>query len=560
MGLKTSGRKGVTGFRAAALLLALCVLLLPSCSRNRNGSASAELFLAPIPDAGAPGGATRALVSRVDFLVAQSPDKLPAELADDTIGPRVLAPTLDGKLLVSDSRSGGVFSVDVEGNDLDDPDCVHTLSDRNLDDKADCERVQLRFSGDGLSATLSTTGAQLAANVPAILLRNGWILAYERTTESIVAFREVEPQEVPDPNGGTRSLSYRTSNNPQNLNFGSGNGYVVSEVVRAKELRERAGGVTVARFYEIEPNKVLLFLTAVGAIHLIDLSEETVNEDWDLENDLPNDEDVLPTPKLVGEIQLFQRIVADQIIQEPFLPFSEIATKTGDVAVNVIDFPPTLIPTDGAALLFDRATSTFLRVATIRGRDELGNETDDVVASAVDVAVRGADVFVLMESFLAGGAIQEFNMASSFLNPAGDSTEILIMEETTNNIIAYDYLAPLGENIRIFVSQSNLVDPRSSGPEGGVASNDPQLLFATRDVLDNRLAFDSAGDQLLSINYESTLLVVVLSTIDLLRATGENIADLQFVQPLANDVARIFDAESAKLLDLRIDYARLEVD
>ncbi len=69
----------------------------------------------------------------------------------------------------------------------------------------------------------------------------------------------------------------------ENLNFGQGNGLVLSEVIRGERLRDAVGVNVITRMFEIEPNKVLLFFgQTLPVIHLLEISEARELRDWDL--------------------------------------------------------------------------------------------------------------------------------------------------------------------------------------------------------------------------------------------------------------------------------------
>jgi len=529
-------------------------------SSSTSRKVSSSLFLAPVPDNNNVGGSTNTLVTQDDFLQANSPDALPADLADETIEAAVLENLSPFEILIRDTRSNTVFGLDI-GPDFDDPECSHTLNDANGDGEPDCERVIMHYNQDGLAEALRSSQAILSPEVKPIRLANGWILAFEVTTRSIVAFRRIEPQLVAVPGGGELEIPYRSSRTSLSRNFGQGNGLLVSEVLTVDDLEDATGSEAVARFYEIEPNKVMLFFNGLGAIHLLEVTEEEELLDYNLELEDPQERDVFPTPLLKGSVKLFPRLTLDGPLNDaPFLTYQEIAVFTGDANLDLNDFDPVTIPSDQSALLFDANSFTFVRVLAARnGFDPgTGQPSDEITGAIVNPAVTAANLLAV----IGGLPSDEMRMGDRFFNPDSGATELLVMEEETNNVIAYDYNAPISDNVGVFVEQAAIVAPRAqdgSTSTGLTTSAEPELIFSRDDVQDNRLAFDGGLGRLLSVSLSSSLLVVVLSRADLIAATGQSVADLTLVQPLNDNQVRAFDAFSASLLDIRLLYRALPV-
>ena len=549
MGLKQ--RSACCRWGGAILVATIGLSVLDGCA-DSSDSVSATLFLAPVTDSSKPQGGVRTLVEKLDFLTAAEPDTLPAELLGGTADLQTIARVAPERVLLFETREGSVFSVNYGGDEFDDPDCVQSLSDNDLDGVADCERVKLHYTREGLSEAVRTQQAAIPDDVQPIQLQNGWVIAFETTTRSIIGFREEPPQDIPLAGGGSVTIPYRTSGNPENLNFGSGNGVVVTDVVSDVELRQKTGGVAVSGFVEIERNKVLVLFDALAAIHLLELEEFVEDEDWDLENDFDDARDVISTRKLTGTIKLFQRVVGGEVFLDPFLGYAGISAVTQSVEVNVREFPPPLLP-DGSALYFDRATNNFLAVSAVRSGDVI-----------VDGSVRLAASRANLQQILVGqdvlGPGDGLLMSASYSDSAGRSSDLLIMEEVSNQIIAYDPEEAVGSNLELFVPQADIVDPRTvdgGGDQPGIT--DPQLRFAFSDVDDNRLAFDLARDQVVGISYSAGSSVVTLGTLNLLAATGESIADLSFIAPLDFTTVRAFDRPSARLLDIKLRYEPLPV-
>jgi hypothetical protein len=548
----------------------VCLLLGPAipvgCSdSSKGGKVSSSMFLAPVGDTeAADGGATKTLATQTDFLRALDPTAAPGDLDDETTDSSVISPLDEEEILINERRSGAIFRLDL-GTDFADPDCVNTLDDRNLDLQPDCERVRLSYTNEGFTEAVRSQGrAFLASDVEAIQLRSGWVLAFEFATKTIIAFKELPPREISFGEAGSILLPYRSTRNPDNLNFGRGNGVVISEVLGQTELREKTGGVTVQRFFEIEENKVLVFFSTIPAIHLLELREEEEPVDYDLQFNPEDERDVFPTPLLRGEIKLFPNVTVEGVIDEPFLTYADLATFTGSVDLQITEFPPVTIPSNGGALIFDQTSSSFLLVGTLHRIDPMtGKPTDEVIGSVARIAVSSSTVRDTLAAFLGPGAADDpLRMRGSFFNPATRATEVLIMEEETNNIVAYDYEAPLGDNLRIYVPQSAVVAPRT--PDGGTQSEisgiDPELFFSTGDVRDNRLTFDDGLDRMLGMSYSAGQLIIVLGRLDLVAETGQTVVDLTYLQPLDENRVRGFDAASSSLLAIRLTYKTVPVE
>ena len=535
------------------------VALAVGCSNGSNTSRtiSSGLFVAPVADESGGREATSQLVNQLDFLQANSPDALPADLLDENIEANVLARLSGTELLISDTRSNSVFSLDVSPN-FSDPNCLQNAEDFDGDGAPDCERVKMHFNRDGLAESLRAQQALISPEVDPIQLKSGWVLAFEVTTRSIVAFNKVPSRTVAIPGGGSVDVEYRTWDDSQNLNFGRGNGVVVSEVVTMNDLDDSVGSEAVARFYEIEDNKVLVFFNGVGAIHLLELEEVDETRDYDLQNDDPDDRDVFPVALLRGQIRLFPRATFDGFVfDQPFLSFQQIGALTGDINLSLNDFAPVTIPTDDSVLIFDTNSANFLRVGVRRGVDPVTGAAGTILGGSVTTAVLASRLLAELQT-LPG---DELRMNEAFFGPEG--TEILIMEEESNNVVAYDYTKPITNNVSIFVDQANIVAPRAqdgSNVTGIATATEPELLFSTADVRENRLTFDRGLDRLLSVSYPSSLLVIVLTRADLISATREAVADLTFVEPLNDREVRAFDSASASLLHIRLDYRALPVE
>ena len=77
--------------------------------------------------------------------------------------------------------------------------------------------------------------------------------------------------------------------------------------------------------------------------------------------------------------------------------------------------------------------------------------------------------------------------------------------------------------------------------------------------MDNRLAFESELDEIVSISYTSTVVVVVSTRVDISSATGQVIADFTYLEPLDENSIRAFDVQSNSLLEVRLQYAAFPI-
>ena len=548
---------GWSSFVCAGLLLGLPGVL-SSCNSNSKGNkVSSSLFLTPVPDSrGSPQEAVRILATGDDFIEVNDPDRPPGggNEEDDTTETSVLGSLDDDTILIFESRSGSMFSADI-GRDFDNPDCLHDATDGDGDGVPDCERIKLHYNAEGLNEELRSPQSDLSSDVSAIRLQSGWVLAFERSSASIVAFRNEPPRLVPNPIGDPIVLPYRSTRDPSNLNFGRGNGVILSEVLSGSQLEAQTDTITLARFFEIEPNKVLLFFNTGASIHLLELSEVDADVDFDLDIDDPQGRDIQSVKLLQGEIKLFPSGSLGGG-QKAFLTYSEIAAVTGNIDVQANGFPPVLIPSDGSALLFDASSNLFLRVRAVHAA---GPATPIIGSSVRPGSTLAKLLMVLGGSFRPEDQVLAMN--SSFPNPDSRRSEILIMEETTNNILGYDFEEPVDSNLRVFVTQASIIDRRNiAGQPGGIPdTREPELVFASDDIDDNRLSFDGGRDQLLSVSSRSGLVVVTVDTLDLLDITNQPASDLTYIQPLDDTTVRALDSVSGFLLSLRLKYVAIPV-
>ena len=315
----------------------------------------------------------------------------------------------------------------------------------------DCGQVKLHYDSKGLDLEGAEAGP-LAINVQPIKLQNGWVLAFDSTSKNILAFRGIEP---------VQGVPYRAADVPD-ANFGLGNGVLLSVVARGVDLAQELDTVSepiVTQFFEIEPNKVLLFFSTVRAVHMLDLTEVTEQKVFDLNRPTQTRFDV---QMLRGTIEFFG--AGDD---EAFLEFRRITEITQNDELLLDTFQPlpipdlpTSVPQRGIAFVFDQSSSDFVELLTVK--DAVGQIIGGDVRLAVD-----AD---LMISVLEGGSGSEtvsgpFVMTGGFANPDPNSNEVVWFEQETKNLLAYNYRAPIDSNVRIFVPAANLLIRRGQGGE-----------------------------------------------------------------------------------------------
>lgn len=513
---------------------------------------SSSMFLAPIQGT---KPSVAVVTSRLDLLRAMKPGVLDSTLANSpttvfamdrlSSANELGAVTLSDDLLVYETQAEGLLSLNM---------CEDSAS-------ADCGRVRLHYDAIGLE-TEQDEFSNISDAVLPVRLENGWILAFDSDSKNIVAFREEEPRTTVDGDGQVIKLGYRVPASVDGVadtkdkNFGRGNGVVLSIVIKGSEIREQLGVPAepiVTRLFEIEPNKLLVFFksTAVRAIHMLELEEVAEVRSFDL--NAPADPDRrFPVKVLKGVFKLFPG---------PYLSYMTLQQVTGMVDVVPDVFQPILIPNaatgavdSGVALIYEQASSTFFRMASARN-----TVTGEITGGVLSTAIPSSTFFVAIGGDAAGTTLTPpFIPTAAFYHPGKNEREILLFEESTNILFAYDYTLPLDRNLRVFASSSNVLLRRDAS--GRVANNtivEPVLTYAIGDVRSNRLAFDQGLDQLLSISYTSGLVVTVVPILDIQAATGSSLADFTYVEPLSEVDVRAFDRQSSTLLKIQLDYAPL---
>ena len=545
--------------RASSFFLAgtLAALLVSGagCKKEGKSAVSSGLFLAPIQEPSQEPITVRA--DKLDFLREIRPRELDADLRLVPTEPSVLGRLSErrvtgvhpvtqqeidvvteiDRLLVSEGNSDTVLSVDI---------CRDSGA-------PDCGEVKLHYSAKGLDVEGDGTRS-LSPSVVPIKLQNGWILAFDSTDKNIVAFRAEAPRQRVS-NGAVVDVPYRGGS--LGADFGFGNGVVVSVVIRGADMMDQLGTPAepiVTRMFELEPNKLLVFFSTTEDVHLLDLTEEEKVTDFDLADPGHPDKE-FNVKFLRGNFRLF----GFPAPVFPFLSSGAISSQiTRDAALKLDTFQPLLVPdatvpSVGLALVFDQQTSNFMLMSAQKASGE-------IVGGSVNFAIYASTVRAVLQQG-AGVNITEFEMSGGFENSM-HPTELLFFERRTKNILAYDYSKDpaAGDNLRIFIGAPNVLVRRTAQGEVSTSTSvEPALVFATSDVRDNRLAFEQELDQVVSVSYVSGVLVIVAEKEDIALATGDILSNFTYVEPLAEDSIRAFDAQTNSLLEIRLQYAAFPI-
>ncbi len=547
--------------RLTGLCLVLVGLLASTshvgCKSGGRSKISSKLFLAPFTEPST-ATTTRGISQRAaknDFLRAIRPTALESEfdtiqpvgfplgrLSSNEIDVSTGRPKVTENLLVYDSQSRSILSASL-------------LSSSK-------SNIRLHFSSRGLGEEVGEgEGTAISTTVTPIKLKNGWILTFDAGSKNIVAFREQTPRTVTD-DLGTRTVPYRSPNlqngrvNSDSKNFGHGNGLVLSVVITGEDALEQLhinAGHSVARFVEIEENKVLVFYNfqTIRSVQLLELAEEDVDVDFDLDDPIRPSER-LRIQHLRGKYKLFPtplltyRQIAETVTQEENLELD----STQPVVFTHPDLPAPF------ALVFDRTTSNFIKIRLLRGADNA------VTGATVALAASSAAFQSVLQGSASSTTVDPpFNLRNGFQRSQG-RREVFYFESKSANIVAFDpdpRRTP--ENaIRVFVTSAGFLfrrDPRGNNETG---AGDPEKVdFATADIRLNRLAFDHDFRQLIGVSYDSGVVVVVANAAEISVVTNDPIADLTYIEPLDNNNVRAFDLRTTSILDFRIEYVAFPV-
>ncbi len=509
----------------------------------------AFLFLGgprPVPLETDCGVSLSLISSRLDFLRAIFPDKLPAELQDVPMDPLVLgrasrqgedgAVALTAGLLVFDAMSRALVSVDL----------CHAPADPG------CGQVRLHYDRQGFAEEQGSPGVAgvLSQQVQSLRLQSGWTLVFDLATRNLLAFREEAPRSIVDDVDGdgvpeARTLAYRSDVGPDGKpstaseNFGRGNGVLLSVVVEGQDWIDPPripSEPEISRIAELEENKVLVFFASgtVQSLQLLELHEETATRDFDL-NPPARQSELLDVKVLKGVRKAFPGAPLNA-----FLAYSTIAQQVTQNQALILDsFQPIGLPGSRALLVFDRNTSSFLKVAAARDPASLEIAGGTVATAAPQETV----LTVLIEAAGAGAARPPLIFSGRFQHRT--SPEVCLFEEKAASLLAFDPGKEPRDSLRILLTSRDFL-----GNNPGRPPKSCSLVFATADLPQGRLAFDRGLGQILNVDYAAGFITRIADRRDLAGTTGSPTVDLSYLEPLDDHEVRLLDRSSASLLRL----------
>jgi hypothetical protein len=547
-----------------ALAFILAGVLAGGCNES-DDEVSSSLFLAPVAAGSKQDKRVTVLAERIDFLRAIRPNATDDELANIPTEPTVI-----GRPTLHDNASGSVTLLDeyvvFEGKTRS------LLSATRCGDQPShlCSDVTLHYDNKGFdNAQDAFVGSTISSRVGTFRLQNGWLLAFDALNGNLIAFRKEAPRTVVI-DGLPREVKYRSSNNPDSKNFGAGNGLVISVVVSGEEFVEQTGFFQVARILELSPTELLVLFSSTRDIYVIELREEEDFVPWDLAQNPRNlfacDPQVagptcLPVKFLRGSIKLFPD-PANPGSTRPLVRESEILAVTGGAEARLDQFPPVCLsacqdqasasppsPCD-RVLVFDQITASFLSLDLTR--------TDGKVSSAVvEMTATSQSLVQALEGF--GGP---YEFPSAFCDSQG--TEVFIFEDESDSIVALNYALPsTSNNIRFFVGPTEIRNRRDpQGSRRTDAGGDLDLTFSSANARDNRIFYEDASRELLSVNYPAGVVVLALNPQDLETATDLlSRGNFSFMEPDSENDQKliVLDRQSSTLLRIDLEYEALPV-
>lgn len=546
--------------RIARGLLLAAALGSSSCSSDDDSTISSGLFLAPVSAQSAGGDAIPVLAPSLAFLGAIRPDSTPEDLQNLKADAFVL-----GRLSINDQATGTVTPLDSY--------LVYESKTRSLlsatlcgqQPANDCSRVKLHYNGRGFDeAQLAPQGSAITPKVPSIKLQNGWLLSFDTGNRSIIAFRM--DQKRVNVGGVPTDVEFRPFGPTSSRNFGRGNGLLLSTVASAEELLQELGTFGVLRFLEVEPNQVLVFLST-GAVHLLELTEVETFLPFDLNEGNPDPFDCdpeesdlcLPVTLLDGQFKLFPEGQG----LGPFITPADIRAVTGGESANLGTFTPACLTSCsgdsvgcGTFLAFDQPSSSFLTLEILTA----GEQVTGAELELAGVIVDPGDPEPPPNGLSLPGS-PPFQVTGGFCR-ASLPTPVLLFEETTNTMLAYDTLKPIGQGLSIYLTAEAILARRDPNQTGTTDPNqgDIELVFAVSDVKDNRLAFNKGSRELLSFSYTTPAVVLSLSPSELFNATGGG-GNFNYIEPQlgTDDDLRVFNQQANTLLGVELEYETLPV-
>jgi len=539
------------------MLLVAAAGWLAGCSEGHKKEISSGQFLAPVSEG---AGSITVLADNMTFLQSIRPDSPPEDL--ENIRPDSF---VVGRLSSHDEATSKVEEIDEY--------LIYESKTRSLLSATrctgslgpNCSKVLLHYDGRGFDDALEgRLGASVSSVVEPLKLQNGWIIGFDDGNQGIVAFRKEAPRIV-----AGEQVIYRAFQSTGSKNFGAGNGLLVSQAVGAEELQAKVGNFRISHMVEIEPNKVLVFfLSDLEDVHLLELTEEEVFLPFDL--DL-NPEDAtgcdpqaeplcLPVKRLKGTIKLFPDPAAPA--GRAFLPISQITDATGATTSDISVFQPfcltscagDALPCD-RLLLYEGVTATFLDLTVVRNAGALSGGIVRRWTSAEALAV------TIGEANSSPPVNPPYRFNAAYCDPT--TGEISIFEENTNSLVLLDSnRAAPEDNLRPLIGKNDILfrrDP-SGKPKQVAAPAEPELVFSGPDMRLNRVYFDQGSKELQSVNYETGVVVLVSSPLDVneaINATG-NFVFLD-PNPSQDEDIRIFDQQTNSLINLKVKYSTLPV-
>ena len=551
--VRTLSRMQIAGL---ALFVAMLALTSGCDTRIGNGTVSTSTFeslsLTQSPDE----QAIELLSDKIDLLKSISPTTVEAVLNEQQansfpLGTLNLAPGGRSSALIFEANLRAICSVDL----CDTGDCFPTSPP-----------VQLHYNDVGFEEELEAAGvgepfptfSQTVPSVPVDISRgpglggDRWIVSYEPRSRSLIGMRARDV--------GFRDVS--NPNDPDEANFGRGNGLVMSVIISGAEMQSQLGLATqprITRVFDLGPDstpgsnkhRLLVFFAreVLREVHVLELEAGVQPVRTNLAPGGGNENVWM----LNGEFRRFGP-GADQ----PFMTLDEIKILTQEVDVNIGDFQPIRINTDGSALVFDSESSQFLKLRPLSAADIFAIPGKFPGQGVAELAVATSTI---EDEIGSRGSSLEFTEA--WPHPA--TQEIVMVEEGSNTVIAYDYSLPATEdNARQIINAidmtSNRRDTTGTANDGLLANNEePILLKAEEDILKNRLMFDRGRDELISINYDNGTVVIVAKRAAFTDVTGADLADITYIkftgveQPDNMQSVRVWDSSSSSLLKVLLE-------
>ena len=549
--MASSGRfvRTLSRLQAAGLVVFVAMLALTSGCDTKigNGVVSTSTFESLALTESVDQQAIQVLSDKIDLLKSISPTTVEAVLNEQQansfpLGTLNLAPGGFSSVLIFEANLRAICSVD-------------------LCELGTCQltapRVQLHYNDVGFEEELEAAGvgepfptfSQSVPSVPVDVSRGAglggdrWLVSYEPRSRSLVGMR-------------ARDVGYRNvsnPNDPDDPNFGRGNGLVMSVIISGPEMQSQLGLATqprITRIFDLGPDpspgsnkhRLLVFFAreVLREVHVLELEAGVRPVRTNLAPGGGNENVWM----LNGQFRRFGP-AGDQ----PFMTLDEIKLLTQEVDVDIGSFQPIKVNTDGSALVFDSESSQFLRLKPLSEEDVLNVPGKFPGQGVVEVAVQTS---VIEGQLGSRGSAFEFTEAW----PHPENPEIVLVEERSNTVLAYDYTLPANEDnaysvINAINMTSNRRDPFGSAGGGVLINNEePILLKAEEDILSNRLMFDRGRDELISINYETGTVVIVAKRAAFTNLTGVDLADITYIK--YTGVERPDDMEGDDMQSVRV--------